>query len=378
MPDKRCIARQERRDFGFGLYQRPVSFLDLSNAADPSFESAIKRFSSSHVFVIQRLMAILLNEKHLKTLYETLSAMDALLPSIEASLSAHNRNEVTGQTRVEASLADTTRRYRIMTAAVPEDGFGTRVSALFRGAKDAYFHLLFDNESGDLLAMVAGRGLNIWRTGAPAGIACRYLAPPHATTLGLLGSGRQARGQLVAIHRALPSLERVRVFSPTEVHRSTFAKEMSAWLGIAVDAVESAREAIQDAAIISVATSSRATVLETNWITPGALVVSITSGQLPAELVSLSRVIVSWKEEVLAGEAPRQPYASMIAAGSWSGDKIAAELGEIILGKVPARRQAGETVIFECVGMPSWDTTAAAWAYRWAKENHIGIEFSLD
>ena len=68
----------------------------------------------------------------------------------------------------------------------------------------------------------------------------------------------------------------------------------------------------------------------------------------------------------------------MIAAGIWSGDMIAGELGNVIMGKVPARQHADETVVFECVGMPLLDTTAAAWAYRWAKENKIGTAFSLD
>jgi len=323
-------------------------------------------------------MAIILNENEIKEIFGSPVAMDELLKCIEDSLRAFNQNRVAGQTRVETSLLDSQRRFRIMTAAVPEAGFGMRVSALFRGAKDAYFHLLFDNHSGDLLAMIAGQELNIWRTGAPAGVACRHLAPPNAKVLGLLGSGRQARGQLTAIHRALPSLDHVRVFSPTASHRVAFANEMSAWLGIAVEAVNSPREAIQDAPIVSLATSSRATVLETDWVSPGALVVSITGGQLPAELVADSRVIVSWKEEVLEGEAPRQPYAAMIAAGNWSGDNIAGELGEVILEKIPARVNGSETIVFESVGMPLWDTTASAWAYRWAKQNHMGIEFSLE
>ena len=323
-------------------------------------------------------MAIILSENDLKQLYQTPTAMDELLNLIEDSLRAHSCDQVAGQIRVETSLVDTKRKYRIMTAAVPGAGFGARISALFRGAKDAYFHLLFDNDSGDLLALVAGRDLNIWRTGAPGGVAARHLAPPDAKTLGLLGSGRQARGQLVAICRALPSLESVRVFSPTAAHRVAFAQEMSAWLGMVVEGVNSAREAIQNAPVVCVATSSRAAVLETGWISPGALVVSITGGQLPQDLIARSRVIVSWKEEVLAGEAPRQPYAAMIAAGTWSGDKIAGELGDVIIGKVPARQSAGETVVFECVGMPLLDTTATAWAYRWAKENKIGTSFSLD
>jgi alanine dehydrogenase len=275
-------------------------------------------------------------------------------------------------------LLDTTKKYRIMTAAVPGAGQGMRVSALFRGAKDAYFILLFDGESGDLLALVAGRNLNIWRTGAPGGVACKYLAPKGADQVGLIGSGRQARGQLVAMRRALPALRKVKVFSSTKEHRDAFAKQMSSWLGLDVEAVNSAREAADNMPIVSLATSSRSQVVEPQWIAPGALVVSITSGQLPRQSVANSRVIVSWKEEVLGGEAPRQPYLAMIADGSWSAEKIAGELGDVIIGRVPARAKDSETVVFESVGMPIWDTVTTAWAYRWAAKSGVGTNFSLE
>ena len=103
--------------------------------------------------------------------------MDGLLPLIEASMADFNSAKVAGQARVETSLLEAKNKYRIMTSAVPGAGQGMRISALFRGAKDAYFIVLFDGESGDLLALVAGKGLNVWRTGAPGGVACKYLAP---------------------------------------------------------------------------------------------------------------------------------------------------------------------------------------------------------
>jgi alanine dehydrogenase len=323
------------------------------------------------------LMPIILSEKDLAPLYRDPSAMDGLLDRIDESLRAFNSGKVAGQVRLETSLADAQKKFRITTSAVPQAGQGMRISALFRGAKDAYFILLFDGERGDLLALVAGTALNVWRTGAPAGVASRYLAPKGADVLGLIGSGRQARGQLLAIRRALPALKKVRVFSPTEAHRRSFAKEMSAWLDLEVATVDEPRAAVENASIVSLATSSRATVIEPSWVTPGALVVSITSGQLPQDTVKNSRVIVSWKEEVLAGEAPRQPYASMIADGTWSADHIAGELGEVILGKIPARQKESETVVFESVGMSLWDSTATAWAYRWALKQKVGTPFSL-
>ncbi|MEX0804513.1 MAG: hypothetical protein WD688_14545, partial [Candidatus Binatia bacterium] len=102
-------------------------------------------------------MALILSEKDLAPLYRTPAAMDGLLKMIKDSLKAHSSNEVAGQTRIETSLVDAKKKFRIMTAAVPDAGHGMRITALFSGAKDAYFHLLFDGQTGDLLALVAGR-----------------------------------------------------------------------------------------------------------------------------------------------------------------------------------------------------------------------------
>ena len=323
-------------------------------------------------------MAIILSEKDLAPLYAEPARMDELLPLIEDSLRAQSSGTNAGLARVETSLLDVKKKYRIMTSAVANAGQGMRVSALFRGAKDAYFILLFDGDRGDLLALVAGRDLNVWRTGAPGGVAGKYLAPKGADRLGLIGSGRQARGQIVALIRALPSLRKVKVFSSTKEHRESFARETSAWLGVEVEAVEHPRAAVQGMPVVSLATSSRSSVIEPQWIQPGALIVSITSGQLPRETVANSRVFASWKEEMLGGEAPRQPFMAMIADGSWSAQRIAGELGDVILGRVPARASENESVVFESVGMPIWDTVATSWAYRWAVANRAGTEFKLD
>lgn len=323
------------------------------------------------------LMALILRETDLKPLYSDPSSMDGLLEMIEDSLRAHISGKVPHQVRFQMPLVDPKRELRFMTATVPGAGEGVRVTPLFRGGRDAHFSLFFDGHCGDLLALVAGGELNVWRTGAPTGVASRVLAQPGAKLLALLGSGRQAKGQLLAIRRALPSLEEVRVFSPTEKHRTRFAKEMTSWLGIQVEPVDNARAAIQGAQIVSLATSSRKPVIESDWISPGMLVSSITSGQLPQDLVARSRVIVSWKEEVLEGKPPRQPYASMIASGNWSADRIAAELGEVVLGNLPARLSERDILLFESVGMPVWDTAATSWAYRWALQHKAGTSFSL-
>src|SRR4029434_5362902 len=138
-------------------------------------------------------MPLLLSETDLAPLYRDPAAMYRLLDRIEESMRAFNRGAVAGQVRLETRLSDRTKKYRITTSAVPGAGQGMRINALFRGAKDAYFILLFDEECGDLLALMAGGALNVWRTGAPAGVASRYLAPAGADVPGPLGSASHTR-----------------------------------------------------------------------------------------------------------------------------------------------------------------------------------------
>jgi alanine dehydrogenase len=322
-------------------------------------------------------MALVLSGKDLEPLFADPPSMDGLVAVIEETLRAHQRGEIAAQRGFPLPMPDGKRNLRVITASLPAAGPVVRIHPQFPAANESHVILLFDAQSGELMAIVAGRELNVWRTGAPAGIASRYLARPGAEHLGLLGTGRQARGQLLAIRRAVPSLKRTRVFSPTEEHRVAFAEKMGRWLGVEVEAVANPRAALEGADIVGLATSSRACVLDSDWVRPGALVISITSGQVPEGLVACARVIVSWREEVLHGNPPRQPYASMIASGSWSGDRIAGELGEVILGRVAGYRDENEITLFELVGMPAWDSAASAWVYRWARERGVGKAFSL-
>jgi len=209
----------------------------------------------------QGFVPLILSEQDLKALYSDPASMGALQARIEQAQLAYHNGSIPSQHHLQMPLVAADRQLRIMTATLPEAGENVRVNPQFRGVRHRHMNFLFDGQSGDLQAVIAGGELNVWRTAAPAGLACRYLAQPGTKTVALLGSSRQARGQIVSISRTVSSLEKVRVFSPTEEHRKSFAAKMSVWLGIEVEAVVSARAAIDGAEIISLATNSRTPVL---------------------------------------------------------------------------------------------------------------------
>ena len=75
----------------------------------------------------------------------------------------------------------------------------------------ARFHVaIYDAETGEMTALIEADYLGQMRTGAASGVATSYMARPDAKTVGLFGTGKQARTQL----KAVCSVRRIeRVFS---------------------------------------------------------------------------------------------------------------------------------------------------------------------
>src|SRR5215216_1190814 len=67
------------------------------------------------------------------------------------------------------------------------------------------------------------------RTGAVSAVATQYMARESAETLGILGTGREARAQLRAVSR-VRKLRRVKAWSRSPDNRARYVKEMSAEL----------------------------------------------------------------------------------------------------------------------------------------------------
>src|SRR5262245_49221005 len=88
--------------------------------------------------------------------------------------------------------------------------------------KGANFHVgLFDGKSGALLALIQADYLGQVRTGAATGVATKYMSRQEATTVGVFGSGKQARTQVQAVCK-VRKVHRIHVYSPSEQNRRQF------------------------------------------------------------------------------------------------------------------------------------------------------------
>jgi ornithine cyclodeaminase len=216
--------------------------------------------------------------------------------------------------------------------------------------------VLLDPATGLPLAFMSATYLTNARTAAAVALAARVLSRAEAASVGVYGSGPLAR----LILEALTHVRRVRevvVYSPTADHRRRYAEEMSARLGLAVSAAPDAAGPA-GADLVVAATSSPAPVLDARRLRRGATVVSVAARlpELPVEALRGRRLVVDSREAALheAGE-----LVAGIAAGQLDETAIAAELGEILLGRAPGRERPDEICIFKSTGLAVQDLVTA-------------------
>jgi alanine dehydrogenase len=138
--------------------------------------------------------------------------------------------------------------------------------------------LLYSIETAQLVALMHEFHLSGMRVGATSALAVDEIARSDAATLGLFGTGKQARTALEAITLIRP-ITRVNVYSPNVEHCEAFAREM-ARDGVDVVAVQDAKAVVDGADVICCATSSLKPVFDGDWLENGQFVVTIANSDV--------------------------------------------------------------------------------------------------
>jgi ornithine cyclodeaminase len=235
--------------------------------------------------------------------------------------------------------------------------------------------VLLDSMTGELLAVMDGRYITEARTAAVSAVSVKLLAREGAGALAMIGSGVQARSHLDAIGR-VRSLHSVRVWSPDPDRRSAFGREMQPRTKARITLSTSAREALDGADIVVVATSAREPVVRSEWIADGAHICAIGAcrpdqREMDSALVSRGRLFVDSRAGALA-EA-----GDLLLAMKDGPVSIAGELGELAAGAVAGRGAADDVTIFKSLGMAVEDIAAAHLAYVKAAERGLGRGFVI-
>lgn len=213
------------------------------------------------------------------------------------------------------------------------------------------------------------------RTGAAGAVAAKHLARRDSTRIGVLGAGKQARAQVLALKEIFP-LSSVTVWSPTSEKRELYAKEMSEILGIPVRAVATAEEASREKDILVTATRAREDLVKSSWISPGTHVNAMGSDLPGSQELSIE---LMKRGKIFADDVAQAVRIGAVNVGirekSLSPDLLSG-LGSVVAGKIPGRTDHRDVTLFDCSGIGMMDVALAAVAYERALAANFS-KFSL-
>ena len=317
-------------------------------------------------------MALFLSEEDVQQLLP----MPQALECIEASFTEQHAGAAINRARERIFLPGLSFHY-MAGAMVDEQLLGMKVYTVASG-QARFLVLLFDTQSGDLLALMEADHLGRIRTGAASGVATKYLARAGASRVALIGSGRQARTQLEAVAAVRPVKE-VRVFSRDEARRKEFCRKMAERLELAVEPAASPEQAARFGEIVITATNSRDPVLKGEWLSPGVHVNAVganisTRREIDEAVLNRAKIIAVDSLDQARSEAGDLIQGFAALHRSW--DSVV-ELHDIIQESKPGRTSDEEITIFKSCGIAIWDVTAAGHVYRQALQKGKGSTLKI-
>lgn len=254
---------------------------------------------------------------------------------------------------------------RVLFAADNDAGYcAMKAYHSIKGVGTRYVVLLYSLSSGALLALIDGRLITDLRTGAASGVAARKVPLNGPATIGIIGSGNQARTQLESLV-AVYKIESASVYSPTASNRNAFAREMSARLNIPIVAAESAEAAVRGRTVVTTASKSRSAepVLRGEWLQDCRLLCAVGNtrrqfSELDMQCFKQASLVVVDSPHAIdeAGE-----LRQAVAAGELPNAKRAT-LAQLVTGTVTVPPTG--LVVFKSVGMALQDLALAARYYE--------------
>lgn len=238
---------------------------------------------------------------------------------------------------------------------VAGDVMGVKTVTFYPGNADLGLHThmavveLLSRATGEPLAIMDGRVITEMRTAAVSAVALDALAPATATSLGILGSGVQARSHIEAFRRVRPALNEIRVWSRTTANAERLAAETGA-------RVVSIEEAAASDVVLTV-TSSPTPILEGRWLSEEALVLAV--GATGASLRELDDELMRSCFVVAESRSCAERESGDVRL---SGATVQAEIGEVLSGKIAA--PVGRRILFKSVGMAIEDLVGASLVWQ--------------
>lgn len=233
---------------------------------------------------------------------------------------------------------------------------GFRVYDTFPDSKQDQIVGVWDRRRGVLEGLAIGVMVGALRTGALGALAVDLLANSHVKRCAVLGSGLQARTQLLCAS-TVRTFEQVAIYSPTVANRNRFADELAELTGLQVDPVGDSASAVEGADVVLCATSSLEPVFDAQALQPGAHVNTLGpkyqgAHELPLELALRADIVATDSPQQIADQG-----SAHFLAGQRNDVQITS-LGAVLAGRV-GRTGTSQVTLFLSAGLAGTEPLVA-------------------
>jgi ornithine cyclodeaminase/alanine dehydrogenase-like protein (mu-crystallin family) len=279
---------------------------------------------------------------------------------------------------------------RIVTHSRPDPTVDpTRVN-YFHGALNCSLDLLYDINSGDLLAIIHDGYLQKMRVQATNAIAARYMAKKNSTSMALIGSGWQATAAIESMRFVRP-IQKVNVFSRNVENRKKFVQRMRVvYKDMDIQDFDAAEQAVRGTDMVVAATTSKVPVCQGEWIEKGMHLTGVLPYEFDLDCYKKADYIVIFNRlhgrDYTLRRGPEEepldipPHAELLQG--------APEIADLVSNKVPGRKNDDQITIF-ANGGHGWGhdggpgygiqfTAMAKLIYDLAKERGVGRQLPLE
>jgi len=308
---------------------------------------------------------------------EKLLHMPETVELVEAALKARADGRAVDVPRVRVRTPAGT--LHVLEAGAPDlklIGYKAYYSPSGKGTR--YHVHLYDTDGGKLVAMIEASQLGMLRTGAASGVATRYLARKDAAVVGMIGTGKQAVGQLEAVC-AVRKIREAKVYSRNSERAQKFCEAVSSRCNIKMTVAQTPADAVRGVDIINVITKANAPVLLGEWLEAGQHINAagsnaLTRREIDANVVKrCSRVVVDSRATARNESGDLLP---LVESGFLDWDALP-ELGEVIVGRAPGRTSNDDITLYESHGMGIQDIYTADHVLKTARKRNIGVDLPV-
>lgn len=315
-------------------------------------------------------MPVYLKEADIVQLLDMPSAIDAVEDVMRQSAVGESENIPRKRARTSSGL------FHLMGGASVAYGAHALKAYTSTGSGTRFTILLF-RPDGSLDAVLEADHLGRIRTGAASGLATRLFAPPDASTMLLVGSGKQARTQVQAVS-CVRDINTVLVWSPNPQHRQALADDLNGTLNLTVMAVDDLPAACASADVITTITSAKDPVLDTAWLSGSVHINACGSNsvhrqELPGPLFTKASLVVVDDLNQARSECGDLVKAVFEDYINWEDIY---EMKEAFTARIPERPDG--VSIFESQGLGLWDLACARLVVNRARQSGVGVQLPID